>query len=74
MKKGLFRKKYKKQLLSFFQKTESTQTSGSVFADRSEQVRKTKVRIELIKVVDCFLDVNGKHTINLVSFKEIFLK
>ena len=33
-KKRLLRKKYKKHLLSSFQKTKSTQTSGSVFADR----------------------------------------
>ena len=33
-KKRLLRKKYKKHLLSCFQKTKSTQTSGSVFADR----------------------------------------
>ena len=37
-KKRLLRKKYKKHLLSSFQKTKSTQTSGSVFADRIEQV------------------------------------
>ena len=33
-KMRLLRKKYKKHLLSSFQKTKSTQTSGSVFADR----------------------------------------
>ena len=41
-KKRLLRKKYKKHLLSSFQKSKSTQTSGSVFADRNEQNRKTK--------------------------------
>ena len=41
-RKRLLRKKYKKHLLGSFQKTKSTQTSGSVFADRSEQVKKTK--------------------------------
>ena len=35
-KKRLLGKKYKKHLLSSFQKTKSTQTSGSVFADRIE--------------------------------------
>ena len=58
-KKRLLRKKYKKQLLSSFQKTKSTQTSGSVFADRIEQVKKTKHELELIKFVDCFLDGHG---------------
>ena len=37
-KKRLLRKKFKKHLLSSFQKTKSTQTSGSVFADRIEQM------------------------------------
>ena len=41
-KKRLLRKKYKRHLLSSLQKTISTQTSGSVFADRIEQVKKTK--------------------------------
>ena len=41
-KKRLLRKKYKKHLLSSFQKTKSTQPSGSVFADRIEQVKKTE--------------------------------
>ena len=68
-KKILLRKKYKKHLLSSFQKTKSTQTSGSVFADRIEQVKKTKFELELIKIVDCFLDGHGNYTSNLVSFK-----
>ena len=55
-KKRLLRKKYKKHWLSSFQKTKSTQTSGSAFADRIEQVKKTKFVLELIKIVDCFLD------------------
>ena len=41
-KKRLLKKKYKRHLLSSFQKTKSTQTSGSVFAERIEQVKKTK--------------------------------
>ena len=68
-KKRLSSKKYKKHLLSSFQKTKSTQTSGLVFADRFEQVKKTKFELELIKIVDCFLDVHGIYTSNLVSFK-----
>ena len=39
-KKRLLRKKYKKQLFSSFQKTKSMQTSGSVFAERIEKVKK----------------------------------
>ena len=68
-KKRLLRKKYRKHLLSSFQKTKSTQTSGSVFADRIEQVKRTKFELELIKIVDCFLDGHGNYTSNLVSFK-----
>ena len=67
-KKTLVKKKYKKFLLSSFQKTESTQTNGSVFADKIEQVKKTKFESELIKTVDCFLDGHGNYTSNLVFF------
>ena len=35
--------------MSSLQKTISTQTSGSVFADRIEQDKKTKLEVELIK-------------------------
>ena len=68
-KKRLLRKKYKRHLLSSLQKTISTQTSGSVFADRIEQVKKTKFEVELIKIRDCFLDGYGNYDSNLVSFK-----
>ena len=53
-KKRLLRKKYKKHLFSSFQKTETTQTCGSRFAERIEKVKKTKFEFELIKIVDCF--------------------
>ena len=68
-KKRLLRKNYRKYLLSSFQKTKSTQTSGSVFADRIEQVKKTKFELELIKIVECFLDCHGNYTSNLVPSK-----
>ena len=68
-KKRLFWKKYKKHLLSSFKKTKSTQTSGLAFADRIEQVKKTKFELELIRIVDCFVDGHGNYTSNLVSFK-----
>ena len=63
-KKRLVRNKYKKHLLSDFQKTKSAQTSGSVFAERIELVTKSKFEIELIKIVDCFLDGPGNYTSN----------
>ena len=68
-KKRLLRKKYKKHLFSSFQKTKSTQTTGSVFAERIEKVEKTKFELELIKMVDCFLDGHGIFDSNLASFK-----
>ena len=68
-KKRLLRKKFKKPLLSTFQKTKSTQTNRSVFADRIEQVKKTKFELELIKIVDCFLDGHGNYSSSLVSFE-----
>ena len=65
----LLRKKYRKDLLSSFQKTRSTQTSGSVSADRIEQVKKTKFESELLKFIDCFLDGHGNYTSNLLTFQ-----
>ena len=68
-KKRLLRKKFKKHLFSSFQKTKTTQTSGSLFAERIEKVKKTKYEMELIKIVDCFLDGYGNYDSNLVSFR-----
>ena len=68
-KKKLERIKYKKLWLSAFQKTKSTQTSVSVFADTTEKVKKTKFELELIKFVDCFLDGLGNYSSNFMSFK-----
>ena len=68
-KKRLLKKKYKKHLFSSFQKTQTTQTSGSVFAERFEKVKITKFELKLIKIVDCFLDGQGNFDSNLVSFK-----
>ena len=68
-KKRLLRQKYKKHLFSSFQKAKTTQTSGSVFAERIEKVKKTKFEFELKKFVDCFLDGHGIFDSNLVSFQ-----
>ena len=67
-KKKFLRKNYKKQLLSSSQKTKLRQFNGSVFAHRIEQVKNTKSELDLIKIVDCFLDVHGNYNSNLVSF------
>ena len=69
-KKKLWRKKYKKHLLSSLQKTKWTQTSGTIFADGLiEQIKKTKIELELIKIVDCFLDGHGNYASNSGPFK-----
>ena len=68
-KKRLLRKKYRKHLFSSFQKAKTTQTSGSVFAERIEKVKTTIFEFELIKIVYCFLDGHGNFDSNLVSFK-----
>ena len=60
VKKRLLRKKIKQHFVSALQKkNKSTQTSGSVFAKRIEKVKKAKFDLELIKIVDCFLDGHG---------------
>ena len=56
--------------MSALQKNKSMQTSGSVFGERIEKVKKTKFELELIKIVDCFLDGHGFYDSNLVSFKK----
>ena len=48
-KKRLLRKKYNKHFFSSFQKTKTTQTSGSVFTERIEKFKKTKFELELKK-------------------------
>ena len=53
--------------MSALQKSKSTQTSDSVFAERIEKVKETKFELELIKIVDCFLDCHGNYDSNLVS-------
>ena len=67
--KRLLRKKYKKHFFSSFIKTKTTQTNGSVFAERIEKVKKAKFELDLIKIVDCFFDGHGNYGSNLVSFK-----
>ena len=64
--KNLMKKKYNKILSNSFQKTKSTQTGGSVFADRIEQVKKTNFEF-------CFLVVHGNYTSNSVYFQIRFL-
>ena len=71
-KTRFLRKKYKETFVELIPKIKSTQNSGSVFADRIERVKKKKFEVELIKIVDCFLEGHGNYTSNLVSFKMKF--
>ena len=59
-------KKFKNHFFSSFQKTKTTKTSGSVFAERIEKVKKTKFELELMKIVNCVLDAHGNYDSNLV--------
>ena len=68
-KREINEEKVQKTVFSSFQKTKTTQTSGSVFAERIEKVKKTKIEFELKKIVDCFLDGHGMFDSNLVSLK-----
>ena len=47
--------------MSALQKNKSTLTSGSVFAERIEKVKKTKFELELLKNVKCFLEGHGNY-------------
>ena len=50
--------------------TISTQTSRPVFAERIEQVKKkTKIEVERIKSVYCFLDSYGSFSSDCVTFE-----
>ena len=39
------------------------------FFQRTEKAKKTKFELELVKIVDCFIDGHGNYDSNLVSFK-----
>ena len=57
--KKLLGKQYKKPFLISVQQTQSTQTRGSVFAERIELSKMTKFELEMMKLVDCFRDCYG---------------
>ena len=65
-KKIFLMKKFKNHFFSSFQKTKTTETGGSVFAERIEKVKKTKFELELIKILNCVLDGQGNYDSNLV--------
>ena len=63
--------KVEKTFLSSFQKTKPTQANRSVAAKRIDQDKKTNIELELIKIVDCFLDGYGSYDGGLVPFEII---
>ena len=67
-KKRLLRKQFKQHFMSTLQKSRSTQTSRSMFAERIEKAKNTKLELELIKNVDCYLDGQSNYDFNLPSF------
>ena len=64
VKEKLLGKKCKKSLLSYLKGIKMPQTSRKVFADRTEQFKKTNFEVELKKFVDSFLDAHGSYTSN----------
>ena len=67
--KRFLRKKCRKPLLSFFQKTKSTRTRRSVFAERIERVKVTTHGLELVKIGYCFPDGYRSYSNNWVTFE-----
>ena len=68
-KKKILRRKFKQLFISALRNDKSTQTSGSVFAERIENVQKTTFELELTEIVDCFLDSHEYYDSDSVSFK-----
>ena len=62
--------KYNKLLLSSFKRIKATKTRESVSGNTTEDVKQTNYELEMIILVDCFLDDHGIYTVYLVSFKE----
>ena len=60
--------------MSALQKNKSTQTNGSVFAEKKEEAKKTNIEMEIIKDLHCFFDGHGTFESILVSFKIKSLK
>ena len=72
-KRNLLRRKYKKHLLNSLQPTKSKQTTGSVLAERIEQVKETEFELDLINIVNCYLDGHVKYDSIIKSFGIQFL-
>ena len=68
------KKKYRKKLLRSVQKTESTHTSVSVYAERPQQVKRTKFEKELNEISGCFLGGYGSNTSHLEKLLQNYYK
>ena len=55
-KKLLIRKKFKRHFLSSNQKLAFTQTHGSAFLDRIQNVQSSKYGNDLLNEISCFID------------------
>ena len=64
-KKRLLRQKFKRHYLCSNQKLASTQTIESAFLERVRKVQNSKYELDLLKIIDCFIDgcvfVNSDH-------------
>ena len=67
-KKRLIRKKFKRHYLCSNQKPASTQTLGSAFLDRIRKIQNSKNKLDLFKIIDCFIDCHGSVHSDCVSF------
>ena len=61
------RESTKKLLLGSFQQTKSTQTRGSVFADRTQQVKKTNIEKKLIIDSACRMTITANIRLTLTN-------
>ena len=67
-KKRLLRKKLKRHYLCSNQKLASTQTIGSAFLERVRKKQKSNYALDLLKLIDCFIDGYGFEKSDRVNF------
>ena len=67
-KKRLLRKKFKRHHLCSFQNLASTQTIGSAFLERVRKVQNSNFELDLLKIIDCFIDGYGFLNSDHVNF------
>ena len=52
-----------------FKRQKQRRPVAQCLQERIEKVKKTEIELELIKIVDCFLDGHGNYSSSLVYFK-----